>query len=136
MLSQKIIEDGIMPLVSDQIYSNQGNSPLIDLLDKDCKRMLDIGCGAGDNAALVRSNNRLGFFDPNSLTDKLYWWLFRFRLSLETSKFLSYGVVRNKLEMVLLSRDSITPYDMAFLRSYRFILIKGVQLWMRLRNHK
>jgi 2-polyprenyl-3-methyl-5-hydroxy-6-metoxy-1,4-benzoquinol methylase len=57
MLSKKIIEDGIMPPVSDRIYSNQGNSPLIDLLDKDCKRLLDIGCGAGDNAELLKSKN-------------------------------------------------------------------------------
>ena len=55
MSSQKIIESGITPPVPDRVYSNQGNSPLIDLLGKDCKRLLDIGCGAGDNAALIKS---------------------------------------------------------------------------------
>lgn len=39
----------------ERVYSNQGNAPLIDLLGKDCNRLLDIGCGAGDNAALVKS---------------------------------------------------------------------------------
>jgi SAM-dependent methyltransferase len=41
--------------LQERIYSNQGNSPLIDLLGKGCNRLLDIGCGAGDNAALVKS---------------------------------------------------------------------------------
>jgi 2-polyprenyl-3-methyl-5-hydroxy-6-metoxy-1,4-benzoquinol methylase len=30
----------------------------MDLLGKDCKRVLDIGCGAGDNAALLRTRCR------------------------------------------------------------------------------
>ena len=41
--------------VPERVYSNQGNAPLIDLLGKGCNRLLDIGCGAGDNAALVKS---------------------------------------------------------------------------------
>jgi 2-polyprenyl-3-methyl-5-hydroxy-6-metoxy-1,4-benzoquinol methylase len=41
----------------DRVYSNQGNSPLLDLLSKDCRRVLDIGCGAGDNAALIKARN-------------------------------------------------------------------------------
>ena len=41
--------------MTERVYSNQGNPPLIDLLGKDCNRLLDIGCGAGDNAALVKS---------------------------------------------------------------------------------
>lgn len=57
MLSQKIIEGGITPPVADRIYSNQGNSPLIDLLGKGYNRLLDIGCGAGDNAALIKSRH-------------------------------------------------------------------------------
>ena len=42
-------------LLSNRVYSNQGNQSLIDLLDKGCKRVLDVGCGAGDNAALIRA---------------------------------------------------------------------------------
>jgi SAM-dependent methyltransferase len=37
-----------------RIYSNRGNASLIDLLTKEPARVLDIGCGAGDNAALVK----------------------------------------------------------------------------------
>ena len=57
MSSQKIVEGGITPPASERVYSNQGNPPLIDLMGKGCKRLLDIGCGAGDNAALVKSKN-------------------------------------------------------------------------------
>lgn len=38
-----------------RVYKNNGNHPLIDLLDNSATRILDVGCGAGDNAALVKS---------------------------------------------------------------------------------
>jgi 2-polyprenyl-3-methyl-5-hydroxy-6-metoxy-1,4-benzoquinol methylase len=38
-----------------RIYSNAGNTSLIDLLEPDASRVLDVGCGAGDNAALIHS---------------------------------------------------------------------------------
>jgi 2-polyprenyl-3-methyl-5-hydroxy-6-metoxy-1,4-benzoquinol methylase len=37
----------------DRVYTNSGNSPLIALLGGGCARVLDVGCGAGDNAALI-----------------------------------------------------------------------------------
>lgn len=40
-----------------RVYSNSGNAPLIELLDKGCRRVLDVGCGAGDGAALVKRAN-------------------------------------------------------------------------------
>lgn len=43
--------------ISERIYCNLGNSPLIDLLKDGYRRVLDIGCGAGDNAALIKSRN-------------------------------------------------------------------------------
>lgn len=52
---QKTNGDGIAPSSANRVYSNQGNRPLIDLLANDCKRVLDIGCGAGDNAALIKA---------------------------------------------------------------------------------
>jgi trans-aconitate methyltransferase len=58
MTSQKIISGEKAPPVVDRIYSNQGNPPLIELLGKGCNRLLDIGCGAGDNAALITSKYR------------------------------------------------------------------------------
>ena len=41
--------------VHDRIYSNHGNPPLMALLQPGCHRLLDVGCGAGDNAALLKS---------------------------------------------------------------------------------
>lgn len=35
-----------------RIYANIGNLPLIDLLEGDVQRVLDIGCSAGDNTVL------------------------------------------------------------------------------------
>src|SRR6202007_937914 len=41
----------------DRVYANRGNDALIDLIDGPYDRVLDVGCGAGDNAALIRSRN-------------------------------------------------------------------------------
>jgi 2-polyprenyl-3-methyl-5-hydroxy-6-metoxy-1,4-benzoquinol methylase len=40
-----------------RVYSNTGNSSLIDLIEAPYQRVLDVGCGAGDNAALIESRN-------------------------------------------------------------------------------
>jgi SAM-dependent methyltransferase len=39
---------------AERIYANEGNPPLIELLGGDCGRILDVGCGAGDNARVIR----------------------------------------------------------------------------------
>jgi 2-polyprenyl-3-methyl-5-hydroxy-6-metoxy-1,4-benzoquinol methylase len=41
----------------ERIYSNQGNPPLVGLLGGECRSLLDVGCGAGDNAALLRARH-------------------------------------------------------------------------------
>ena len=38
-----------------RVYKNEGNAPLIAQLDDNVREILDVGCGAGDNAALIRS---------------------------------------------------------------------------------
>ena len=43
---------------STKIYSNDGNALLMEMLDSSCLIVLDVGCGAGDNARLSRE---LGF---------------------------------------------------------------------------
>jgi 2-polyprenyl-3-methyl-5-hydroxy-6-metoxy-1,4-benzoquinol methylase len=40
-------------IYSEKVYSNQGNLPLLNLIDQP-RTVLDVGCGAGDNAALLK----------------------------------------------------------------------------------
>lgn len=46
-----------LPATADRIYSNSGNTALLDLLDANPRVVLDVGCGAGDNAALLRKRS-------------------------------------------------------------------------------
>ena len=55
MLSQQTLDGEKTLQVAERVYCNAGNPPLIDLLGKGCNNLLDIGCGAGDNAVLVKS---------------------------------------------------------------------------------
>ena len=43
-----------MVLTSKLVYQNQGNSLVIERLTASDKRILDIGCGAGDNARIIK----------------------------------------------------------------------------------
>src|SRR6266699_1699854 len=38
----------------DRLYQNSGNPGLMDMLDRHAGTILDVGCGAGANAALIR----------------------------------------------------------------------------------
>ena len=42
--------------VDERIYANLGNRPLVEMLPTSA-RVLDVGCGAGDNARLIRTMN-------------------------------------------------------------------------------
>lgn len=52
---------GAAPATADKIYKNAGNHPVVDLVDADAVTVLDVGCGSGDNAALLRRR------DPDKL---------------------------------------------------------------------
>lgn len=41
-------------LYRDKVYRNKGNQSLLELLPNDARRVLDVGCGAGDNARILR----------------------------------------------------------------------------------
>lgn len=41
----------------DRIYRNAGNPPLVGMVSPHVRTLLDVGCGAGDNAALLRARN-------------------------------------------------------------------------------
>jgi 2-polyprenyl-3-methyl-5-hydroxy-6-metoxy-1,4-benzoquinol methylase len=41
----------------ERVYSNLGNAALLNLLEGRYARLLDIGCGAGDNASLIKRMN-------------------------------------------------------------------------------
>ncbi len=43
--------------LTERVYSNDGNPEVIDQVDPRFVRVLDIGCGAGDNAALLKRKN-------------------------------------------------------------------------------
>lgn len=47
--------DTVRPYSCDKVYQNAGNLPLLDMLPKRRGRVLDCGCGAGDNARILLS---------------------------------------------------------------------------------
>lgn len=42
---------------AEKIYQNEGNRALVDLMERRAASVLDVGCGAGDNAALILVRN-------------------------------------------------------------------------------
>lgn len=38
---------------AERVYANAGNPPVLALLEGVVQRVLDVGCGAGDNAAFL-----------------------------------------------------------------------------------
>ena len=56
-MSKNTVASKMEQSTRERVYSNQGNMPLITLLSGSYERILDIGCGAGDNARLIKSIN-------------------------------------------------------------------------------
>ena len=72
----------------------------------------------------IHAINRLDYYCLNSVTGQLRWWRYKLRLSLETSKWLLYAVIRKKVEMISSCEESMTPYDLWPLRALRWGLRK------------
>jgi glycosyltransferase involved in cell wall biosynthesis len=70
----------------------------------------------------IHATNRLDYLNLNTLEGRLQWWGFRLKLSLETTKWLIYAVVRKKPEMIASSHESVTQYDLWPLRVLRSVL--------------
>ena len=67
----------------------------------------------------IHALNRLEYLNLNTVLGRLQWWRFRLKLSLDTTKWLVYAVVRKKPEMITSSRESVTNYDLWPLRLLR-----------------
>jgi len=70
----------------------------------------------------IHAANRLEVLPMNTVGGRLKWWRFRIRLNAETTKWLTYAVIRKKWLMIENRAQSETPYDFWFLRAYRQIL--------------
>jgi SAM-dependent methyltransferase len=46
--------DAVAALYRDKVYRNAGNQALLALVPADVRRVLDVGCGAGDNARALK----------------------------------------------------------------------------------
>jgi glycosyltransferase involved in cell wall biosynthesis len=79
----------------------------------------------------IHANNRLELLDLKRPGPRLRWLMFRWHLSLETSKWLIYGVVRRKHEILASCQDSATPYDLWPLRVFRSVLLVALRLCKR-----
>lgn len=53
---------------------------------------------------------------------RVRWLYFRYRVSLESIKWLLYGVLRRKAGMISESQEGATGYDLLPLRAFRFML--------------
>lgn len=60
----------------------------------------------------IHATNRLKDLNLNTVAGRLEWWGFRWKLTLETAKWLVYAVIRKKPGMISSSRESATRYDL------------------------
>jgi len=70
----------------------------------------------------IHGANRLGYLKLETPLGRWRWWGFRLKLSLETSKWLAYAVVKRRPEIIASSRESETPFDLWPLRVLRSVL--------------
>jgi len=70
----------------------------------------------------IHASNRLAYLKLNTLLGRLQWWGFRLKLSLETTKWLVYAVIRKKPGMITSSQESVSQHDLWPLRVLRSIL--------------
>jgi glycosyltransferase involved in cell wall biosynthesis len=70
----------------------------------------------------IHAVNRLETMARTSLADRLRWWVFRYRLSVETLWWLVYAVVKRKRTLIASCHRGETPYDLPVLGILRRLL--------------
>jgi GT2 family glycosyltransferase len=60
----------------------------------------------------IHATNRLETMQWSSLSDRLRWWRFRYRLSVKTAWWLGYAVWKRKAELITSAHRGETPYDL------------------------
>jgi SAM-dependent methyltransferase len=46
-------------MIQDKVYANEGNKAVIGLIPREAVHILDIGCGRGDNASILKSQGKI-----------------------------------------------------------------------------
>lgn len=72
---------------------------------------------------LIHGANRESFYRDQPARRMLAMLVFRFRVSMETAKWISYAVWRRKSTMLRTCGESRTRFDMAWLRAFRLCAI-------------
>lgn len=67
----------------------------------------------------IHGDNRRRYFGVDTPAKQIRWWMFRCRVSWETSKWLLYALIRRKPHMIAHSDESATHYDVLLLRILR-----------------
>jgi glycosyltransferase involved in cell wall biosynthesis len=70
----------------------------------------------------IHATNRLETMRPGSWSDRLRWWMFRFRLTKETLYWLTYAVVKRRGDLLATSERARTPWDLPGLQLLRRLL--------------
>lgn len=72
----------------------------------------------------IHAENTRRYIKSKRLGGAFLWARFRLRLNLETSKWLSYALVRGRKDMLINCMYSTTKYDYFWLSLYRYIILK------------
>jgi glycosyltransferase involved in cell wall biosynthesis len=71
----------------------------------------------------IHASNRLRCLPMKTIGGRLQWLLFRVRVTVETTKWLIYAIVKKRPEMITACGESETQYDLWPLRVLRRILL-------------
>ena len=72
----------------------------------------------------IHAANRLAYLNLDTLIGRMKWWGFRIKVSIETTKWLAYAVVRKYRAMIATSDECVTAYELWPVRLFRWVLWK------------